>query len=455
MGNARKIKKIWLALGTPFQVNFFAPLLNRLRDDYEFLVTARSHDTIFQILDAKGIEYIPLGRHGGKNIDGKLLAYADNIKEMVPLIKKEKPDLLLTERWPEAVRVAFGFNIPSWAIFFDERETHVNQMVFPLVSKIFSPRFYDIRDLYRGGVTDAERVVWFNGFHTSYLKGNGRSNTLDNNNGSPHKKKVLIRPEPEFATFFHQEKPILDNAVRVLLKRRGKELDFELNLFPRSESQAKRYSKMGVPSMSYSTNECPVADVDVALGAAETMLMEALVLCKPAVSSIYWTPSKPVLELHKYIPHSTDSEQIANYVIKYLDPEENRLFYQKAKLLVDSMDNPIDVIVGEIVRLNAGSSVMPTRNKRRSKMEILMDIVQATAFRPVRISQIMKNANISYSELRSMMDKLESRQLIRGEDSYDGRFYQITEIGMTLLHDYRKLRSQVMDAENITLEKLT
>ena len=88
-------------------------------------------------------------------------------------------------------------------------------------------------------------------------------------------------------------------------------------------------------------------------------------------------------------------------------------------------------------------------------MEILMDIVQATAFRPVRISQIMKNANISYSELRSMMDKLESRQLIRGEDSYDGRFYQITEIGMTVLHDYRKLRSQVMDAENVSLETLT
>lgn len=318
MSNARKIKKIWLALGTPFQVNFFAPLLNRLRDDHEFLVTARNHDTIFQILDAKGIEYTPLGRHGGKNIDGKLLAYADNIKEMVPLIRKEKPDLLLTERWPEAVRVAFGFNIPSWAIFFDERETHVNQMVFPLVSKVFSPRFYDVRDLYRGGVTDAERIVWFNGFHTSYLKGNGRSHTSNNNDGDSRKRKVLIRPEPEFATFFHEEKPILDNAVRLLLKKRGKELDFELNLFPRSDRQAKRYSRMGVPSMSYSTNECPVADADVALGAAETMLMEALVLCKPAVSSIYWTPSKPVLELHKYIPHSTDSEQIANYVIKYL-----------------------------------------------------------------------------------------------------------------------------------------
>ncbi len=441
MSSGRKIKKIWLALGTPFQVNFFAPLIDRFRNDYELLVTARSHDTIFQILDAKGIDYIPLGKHGGKNLDGKLLAYADNIKDMIPLVKKEKPDLLLTERWTEAVRVAFGFNLPSWAIFFDERETHVNQMVCPLVSKVFAPRFYDIRDLYRGGVTDAERVVWFNGFHTSYLKGTARD-SADFSGKRPG--KVLIRPEPEFATFFHEQKPILDDAVKILRAKQGKEIDFELNVFPRSEAQAKRFSEMGVPTVKHSTNNCPVAEVDVALGAAETMLMEALVLCKPAVSSIYWTPSKPVLELHKYIPHSTDPEQIANHVIKYLDPEENRSFHQRAKLLVDSMDNPIDLIVQEIERQNLGSPVISVRNKRRSRMEILMDIVQATTFRPVRISHIIKDANIAYSELRSLMDKLESRGVIKGEDSYDGRFYQVTGTGIELLEEYRRLRGQLM-----------
>ena len=77
-------------------------------------------------------------------------------------------------------------------------------------------------------------------------------------------------------------------------------------------------------------------------------------------------------------------------------------------------------------------------------MEILMDIVQATTFRPVRISQIIKDANIAYSELRSLMDKLESRGLIKGEDSYDGRFYQVTGTGIDLLEEYRRLRGQLM-----------
>ena len=65
--------------------------------------------------------------------------------------------------------------------------------------------------------------------------------------------------------------------------------------------------------------ESPVAHADVAVGAAETMLMEAFVLGKPAVSAIYWELSKPVVELHKYIPHSTDPSEIAGYVENYLN----------------------------------------------------------------------------------------------------------------------------------------
>ena len=110
----------------------------------------------------------------------------------------------------------------------------------------------------------------------------------------------------------------------------------------------------------------------------------------------------------------------------------------------------IDLIVAEIKMQNEGGSVIPSRNKRRSKMEILMDIVQAAGFRPVRISHIMKDANISYSELRSMMDRLEKKGLVKGEDSYDGRFYQTTEIGLAVLEDYRRLRGHLMVDETLT-----
>ncbi|HXY56374.1 MAG TPA: DUF354 domain-containing protein, partial [Nitrososphaerales archaeon] len=105
-----KTRKIWVAMSTPFQANFFAPLIQELSGEFEFVVTAREHDRIQSILDAKGIEFIPVGKHGGRELSGKLEAYADTIQKLLPIIKSEKPDLLLTERWPEAVRTAFGLN---------------------------------------------------------------------------------------------------------------------------------------------------------------------------------------------------------------------------------------------------------------------------------------------------------------------------------------------------------
>jgi predicted glycosyltransferase len=182
-----KIRKIWVAMSTPFQANFFAPLIKELQKDYEFVVTAREHDNIARILNAKNIDYIQVGKHGGRELSNKLEAYADGIKSMIPIVSREKPDLLLTERWPEAVRVAFGLDIPAWTIFYDERETHVNQMVFPLASRVYVPRFYNFQEIYASGVTDPDKVAWFNGFHTGYLKGT-------KNNGENPYEKLGIKP---------------------------------------------------------------------------------------------------------------------------------------------------------------------------------------------------------------------------------------------------------------------
>jgi uncharacterized protein len=436
----KKIKKIWVAMSTPFQANFFAPLIKSLEKEYEFVVTSRSHDNIFAILKAKNIDFIPVGKHGGKELPDKLQAYAKTIEEMIPIIRKEKPDLLLTERWPEAVRVAFGFDIPSWTTFYDERERHVNQMVFPLSSKVFAPKFYTLQDLYRNGVTDPEKIVWFNGFHTCYLK--GEQNSAENAYGKLGVKPpiVLVRPEPEFASFFPSHKPVLETTVANIAKSGMA----SVVVMPRTEAQVTRYSKMDVTVMDESTSMCPVANADLALGAAETMLMEALVLGKPAVSAIYWTLSKPVIELHRYIPHSTEPKQLTDHVERLLGSDESRSFKEKASLLVRNMDNPVTIMVNEIRRINAGEEEVQL--KRRSRMEILLDIIQASSLQPLRPTHIMRAANISYNELKTIVDTLETKGLIASEETFGGKYYQATGDGLKLLEEYRSFKDRLFGA---------
>ncbi len=433
-----KVRKIWVAMSTPFQANFFAPLIHDLKRDYEFVVTARDHDNICNILEAKGIDYILVGKHGGRDLSNKLVAYADGIKDMIPVVTRQKPDLLLTERWPEAVRVAFGLNIPSWTIFYDERETHVNQMVFPLATRIYTPRFYTFQELYGNGVTDPDKVAWFNGFHTGYLKGtkpDGENPYEKLGMGSP---LVFVRPEPEFASFFPSHEPILEKAVKEIIHR-----DIAtVSVLPRTPSQRKRYSALGATVLESSMIESPVVHADVALGAAETMLMEAFILGKPAVSAIYWEASKPVAELHRYIPHSTDPKQIAEYVVEYLDADAQKAFNEKVSLLVKNMDNPAEMMVNDIRRLSEPKP-KDTSLKRRSRLEIRLDIIQAASLRPLRPTQIMKEANISYNELRAIIEDLELKGLLRTENTLSGKYYQATNDGLRLLQDYRSVRSRL------------
>ncbi|MDA4123949.1 MAG: DUF354 domain-containing protein [Thaumarchaeota archaeon] len=433
-----KIRKIWVAMSTPFQANFFAPLIKELENDYDFVVTAREHDNISRILRAKNIDFIQVGKHGGRELSNKLEAYADGIKTMIPIVSREKPDLLLTERWPEAVRVAFGLDIPAWTIFYDERETHVNQMVFPLASRVYVPRFYNFQEIYASGVTDPDKVAWFNGFHTGYLKG------TKTNGENPYKKLgiksplVFVRPEPEFASFFPTHEPVLEKAVARIVKNDKA----SVAVLPRTESQRRTYSQMGVTVLESSMIESPVAHADVTLGAAETMLMEAFILGKPAVSAIYWKASKPVAELHRYIPHSTDPTQIAEYVEEYLDPDTQKAFSEKVSLLVQNMDNPVQLMINDIRRLSDPKPVEVSL-KRRSRLEIYLDIIQAASLRPLRPTQIMKEANISYNELRGIIESLEARALIRTENTISGKYYQATDEGLRLLEDYRTVRGRL------------
>jgi len=130
-----------------------------------------------------------------------------------------------------------------------------------------------------------------------------------------------------------------------------------------------------------------------------------------------------------------------DYVENFLDVEESRSFQEKASLLVRNMDNPIDVIVNEIRRANMEPEEV--QFKRRSKMEILIDIIQASSLRPQRPTHIMRAANISYNEMKLIIDNLERRGLISSENTFSGKYYQATGDGLKLLEDYLILRERL------------
>jgi len=433
--------KLWVAISTPFQANLFHPLIQSLKGKVDLLVTARDHDRILDILDAKGVDYKVVGRHGGRDLYGKLSAYAEVVSELMPLVNAEKPNMMITERWPEATRVAFGLNIPSWSLFYDEREFHVNRMVFPLSAKVFAPHFYTREELREQGVLGTSSIVWFKGFHTTYLKSCKPSEKDPFKEMGISHPVVLARAEPRFASFFPEERDILDETLKMLVSsqeyRRG---DFSLLAMPRDEHQLRRMERIRVPILEKATPENPVFFADVVLGAAETMLMEAFVLCKPCVSAIYWDESRPVKELHKYIPHSTRPTELRSETLRLIDSKEAETFKKRAQRIVDLMDNLSEKITSEVRRLLEGEARVKKYRRRRSELDLYMEIVEIMSLRPSKLISLMHDTGISYNKLKALVNTLVRKGLVAESSSSEGKHYQATERGIDLLFDYKRIK---------------
>ncbi|MCS4540748.1 MAG: DUF354 domain-containing protein [Euryarchaeota archaeon] len=334
--------KIWLDITTPFLSNFLSILMDKtkkLDSKFEYLVTCREHEITTQILDKKGISYHCIGKHGGKTKEGKLRAYSKRIAGLLPIIEREKPDLLICEREPSSVRVAAGLGVPSFTIFNDDREDWVNRMVFPLATKVFAPAFYTDQDLIKYGITP-DRVIKFNGFLMCYLK-DLQARKIHQENW---KINVLIRPEPELASFFPTYKPILEEIAQKLCTDNRT----NVSVLPRTERQRELFSKYPVDVADSVSDESPLLQTDIALVSGESMIAEALVLGIPVIGCCYWPPSKAVLELLKFVKHSNSADEAVSMVKFYYELKNRIEFAEKSRKVVEQMDNPISIIASEV-----------------------------------------------------------------------------------------------------------
>jgi len=340
--------RILIGIHTPFQVNFFEGLIQRLEKEHEFLFAARNRDATIDMLEAKGLDFVDVGGYSGKDLGEKLREYAHGVAEIGRIIDDFRPDLLLTERYPSAARACHLKGVPYWTVFNDEREYHVNHLTHPTASKIFIPSFYKGDDLPSQGVLDEGKIVWFNGFVTCYLKDYRVPKDdpfLVVDGYDENLPTILMRPEFEFSVFFEGYKPILPKIAEELVTS----LDVNLVVFPRTKGQKRRFKRIGTLIAEKPFRETPVAFADLVMGSAESMLCEAFTLGVPALSSIYWSLTRPMEVLHRYIPRATEPEEAIQIARDLLFDDETRRGYQETShRVVDSMENPIDKIAQEL-----------------------------------------------------------------------------------------------------------
>ncbi len=340
--------KILIGVHTPFQVNFFEGLVRRLGDGHDFLFAARNRDATVEMLRAKGLPFVDVGGYSGRDLGEKLREYAHGVSEIGTIVDEFRPDIMVTERYPSACRACYLKGVPYWTVFNDEREHHVNHLTHPTASRVFVPSFYRNEDLSAHGVYDPDRIVWFDGLITCYLKdfrrpsGNPFLSVQGYREGLP---TVLIRPEFEFSVFFEGYKPVLPRIASGLIRS----IDANVVVFPRTPDQRKRFGRIGALTVDKPFEDTPVAFADLVMGCAESMLCEAFTIGTPALSSIYWSLTAPMRLLHRYIPHTTDPDEAIAVAKKLLfDKETIQSYKETSSRVIGAMENPIDKISDQL-----------------------------------------------------------------------------------------------------------
>ncbi len=344
---------IWIDITNAPHVHIFKNLVKNLSNKHEITVTARDFGPIFDLLEEENIEYVPVGKHGGPTRHGKLNASIDRERELYNIVNKKNPDICVFKHSVEAARVAFGLKIYTLGLIDNEYAEAQNRLIIPLTDKIITPSVIPTQKITHYGAKK-ENITTFDGVcEFSHVKEIYDPETIKRQipELETGKKVITIRPEPILADYMREngDNTLSTSIIYNLLKIRD---DIQIIFLPRSERQIQETrllfdERVICPRSIQGPTLLSISSL--LIGGGGTMNREAALLGTPSISCY---PGE-TLAVSKYfieknlIFQSLDVEKILDKTVEILDSDIEE-YRERAKNLLESMEDPVDVLMREI-----------------------------------------------------------------------------------------------------------
>jgi predicted glycosyltransferase len=119
-------RKIWIDLDNTPHVPFFEPIIEELKNrGHEVFLTARDAFQVCELADQKGMTYLKIGRHHGKNRIRKITGLLYRSGQLLPVIARFKPDLALSHGSRSQTSLCNVLRIPSVVLADYEHAKHL------------------------------------------------------------------------------------------------------------------------------------------------------------------------------------------------------------------------------------------------------------------------------------------------------------------------------------------
>lgn len=99
---------------------------------------------------------------------------------------------------------------------------------------------------------------------------------------------------------------------------------------------------------------------------------------------------------------------------------------------------------GHVLEKSAQEKQQQEERPKRSKLERYIDILKVVSqFGPIRRTHILYKANLAWAELGESLGALQQAEAIRQTVTKGGVFYEITDVGRTILANYTNVQGSL------------
>jgi predicted glycosyltransferase len=348
---------IWVDYVAPKDVVYFMNMVKRLKSRGDIVVaTTRKFREVNELMKLKNVEAKILGRYGGGTLKGKLVEGAKRIAKLAEYITRFNVDVMISYCSPEAVRVAFGLQIPIINVYDAPHAIKQVLLVSKLVDVHISPKCIPKREWLKLGFKP-EQLLFYDAIDpAAWLKNFTPNENIVKNLGlDPEKKIVVVRAEEAFASYLlgktSDDNPLITPLIKELLA-----FDDELQIvvlcrYGRQKSSLSKLFRKITITEHVVDSASLISKSVLFIGGGGTMTCEAALLGVPSISffpgRLYY--EEPLMK-EKLLYHPKTPDQAKRLIEKILSQSEDysKMCKKRAKRLLESMEDPTDTLIATI-----------------------------------------------------------------------------------------------------------
>lgn len=254
---------------------FFRPVIEVLQKDFDIFITARDFSETLHLLKMFNINYIPIGKHGGRGKIGKALSTLNRIKSFLNLFKGEKPELAISHNSYDQILASKLMGIKN-ITFMDYDKQPANHLAFRLSDVVVVQEWFPEDALRRFG---AKRVIRYRGLKEEVYLRDFKPDPEIPQKFNIKRPFILARP-PSTSSLYQKGYGVFWEVLKGL---KGKGVD--VRVLPRNREDEWVCRDLNLPILSKPVDAPQLIFwADAFIGGGGTMTREAVILGTPAYS---------------------------------------------------------------------------------------------------------------------------------------------------------------------------